>query len=327
MRDPRSVSIASLCKRPFLLLILHVQFSLSLPPPPHGVGQAPAAGPTEVPIQFLRGIPAESGCELLRIGLSLRLRGGDTASLRLRPMQTARRSEIDPDREQSRRRNLLASLDLVDDESDASDFPAIDASDVYSRRVALNETEAQGTDMARFSRVEASTHEPASVSRATPANGGAVYSNRLGKGLLCHAPPLFDSNHHVAAVTKDLLRGGPPRTHALALLTGLVEGGSTSSGNRRGDTRRGRSYIALEKFGRSLVAILLEPRSPNSALSEDAYAHAEALYRSDRLMAMRTLRVWLQQCAHGSKVADDIMDGLRYLFSSSPDITIEWKVP
>ena len=324
---PPSFAIASRCKRPLLLLILHVQFSLSLLPSLHGVGQAPAAGPTEVPIQFLRGIPAESGCKLLRIGLSLRLRGGDTASLRLRPMQTARRSEIDPDREQSRRRKLLASLDLVDDESDASDYPAIDASDVYSRRFALNETEAQGTDMASFSRVKASTHEPASVSRATPANGGAVLSNRLGKGLLCHAPPVFDSNHHVAAVTKDLLRGGPPRTHALALLTGLVEGGSTSSGNRRGDTRRGRSYVALEKFGRSLVAILLEPRSPNSALSEDAYAHAEALYRSDRLMAMRTLCVWLEQCAHGSKVADDIMDGLRYLLSSCSDISIKWKVP
>jgi len=133
---------------------------------------------------------------------------------------------------------------------------------------------------------------------AMGADGGAVPvpkspPTRLGKGLLCHAPPSFASKRHVAAVDADLQQGGRPRAEALALLSGIA--------GEDGQQRAAESEDMLRHFGRSLVGIVLELTTEGAP---------SAAYRSDRLAAMRTLRVWLQQCRVGSRAAEDIMDGL-----------------
>jgi len=127
---------------------------------------------------------------------------------------------------------------------------------------------------------------------ATGAGVEPPPTTRLGKGLLCHAPPSFASRCHVSAVIADLQHGGLPRTDALALLSG------TCSASRQPAAE---SEDMIHHFGRSLVGIVLE-LSPQDA--------ASAAFRSDRLAAMRTLSAWLQQCLTGSRAAEDIMDGL-----------------
>lgn len=116
---------------------------------------------------------------------------------------------------------------------------------------------------------------------------------RLGKRLLCHAPPSFASRHHVSAVIADLQHGSLSRTEALALLSGTAGGASQHPAAESEDM--------LHHFGRSLVGIVLE-LSPQDA--------ASAVSRQNRLAAMRTLSAWLQQCRAGSRAAEDIMDGL-----------------
>jgi hypothetical protein len=127
---------------------------------------------------------------------------------------------------------------------------------------------------------------------ATGAGFEPPPTTRLGKGLLCQAPPSFASRRHVSAVIADLQHGGLPRTDALALLSGT--GGASRQPAEE-------SEDMLNLFGRSLVGIVLE-LSPQDA--------ASAAFRSDRLAAMRTLSEWLQHCRAGSRAAEDIMDGL-----------------
>ena len=128
----------------------------------------------------------------------------------------------------------------------------------------------KGTESARV--LGANGHKETDTSRETAiAVNDAVNvseaTGRLGKGLLCHAPPSFASNCHVANVIQDLQRGGAPRSHALALLNGIkgcAGSGCEGDQNQSAQSAHEQERDLLKKFGPSLVHIMLETQQGGS---------------------------------------------------------------
>ena len=146
-----------------------------------------------------------------------------------------------------------------------------------------------------------------SAPRTQPNARETAQKLRVGRGLLSGTPPSFASNHHVTAILADLRRGGQPREHALALLSGIVN----KQGN--GDDRSATSGAdALDKFGRGLVDLLLDSQiqpDTRSLLNRfDSFAGDRE--RSNRMKAMETLVEWLRCCPPSKRAAEGIMDGM-----------------